>query len=132
MTNAEKIKGMNKDELANFLIRISRDFKFANKEDAHRFLNADEYLFTKEFTLNDSKEYIRRRVLSAYKLSDSLPPNMSVDRFFHFLFLDTSDIFQRCSDEPYSKVLLDICVELWLRREGYVKTADNYSRQNKW
>ncbi len=132
MTNSEKIKSMNKDEFANFLIIVSRDFKFANKEDAIRFLNADEYLYAKEFTLNDAEEYIRSRVLSAYKSLDSLPPNMSVDRFSHCLFLDTSDIFQRCSDEPYSKILLDTCAELWLRREGYEKTADNYSRQNKW
>lgn len=133
MNNSEKIKSMTQDELANFLIRISKDFKFTSKEDAVRFLNADEYLLTKEFTLNDAEKYTCKRVSEACIGSlKSFPIGMTAERFINCLFLDSSDIFQRCSDEPYSKILLDICAELWPRREGYTKIADNYKHQNNW
>lgn len=81
--------------------------------------------------------YVTERVINAFLDSKEIVKGFkeypsyldTVKNYAHFVFLDSSDIYERCSDEPFSKVLIDTCIELCLYRDGFALTA-NKIRQN--
>lgn len=74
------------------------------------------------------KEYVKQTICKASLASQEEWSNYDIGSYSGYIYLDSSDIFERCSDSPYPKVLIDSCVELCLYRDGFYKTAEEYHK----
>jgi hypothetical protein len=83
-------------------------------------------------TVQDTKDALRpvyeKKIISAFEKSKEEVKKDGYSSYKTcavYIWLDASDIFERVSDE-YPKMLIDSCIELCMRRDGYTKTADEY------
>ena len=78
---------------------------------------------------SEVKKYIKEKTLMAFVASkEKINGYSDFKSYCDYLFLDSSNIFERCEVKPYPKILIDTCIELCLYRDGFHKTAEEYRK----
>lgn len=79
----------------------------------------------------ESNKRLRERLKIAFNKSpNDLAKISSIESKIGYLMLDASDIYERISDAPFQSILINTCIELMLRREGFDEAANNFASES--